>query len=76
MSMTFTVMDETNTARVTLSDPRPNHFHMQSIDVLADVRSIANAIAGYERQRQIPLELEQVSTVFSAGRKLYKDTQS
>ena len=74
--LTFTLLDETNTARVTLSDPRPNSFHTQSFDTLDDVRSIANVIAWYARMRKIPLELVQVSTVFPAGRKLYKETQA
>ena len=74
--ITFTLLDESNTARVTLSDPRPNNYHMQSVDVLADVRSIANAIAGYARMRKIPLQMVQVSTVFPAGRKLYKEAQA
>ena len=74
--MTFTVLDETNTARVTCSDPRPNTRHAQSFDVLNEPRAVANIIAWYARQRQMPLAMVEVSTVYPAGRKLYKETQA
>jgi len=74
--LTFTVLDETNTARVTCSDPRPNTYHVQSFDVLNEPRDIANCIARYARQRQMPLPLVQVSTVYPAGRALYKEAQT
>ncbi len=58
---TFTVLDSSNSARVTLSDPRQRNWHTRDIITLADNRAIANSIAQYARERKIPLEMVQYS---------------
>lgn len=51
--ISFTVLDETNTAVLTLNDPRPNSAHSRKVCTLADNCSIANAILQYARERKI-----------------------
>lgn len=51
--LTFTVLDHTNTAHITLSDPRPNNWHARTVDTLAEPRAIANTILHYARERRI-----------------------
>ena len=74
--ITFTLLDETNTARLTLSDPRPNHFHIQTTDTLNEPRAIANDILRYARQRGIPVDMVEVATVFPAGRALFTEADT
>jgi hypothetical protein len=62
--MQFTILDSSNTARVTLSDPRPNHWHSQTVDTLADVRTIAHTVACYAARRGISARDVQISTVY------------
>lgn len=62
--MRFTVLDLSNTARVTLSDPRPNHWHSETVDTLADVRTIAHVLACYAVRRGISARDVQISTIY------------
>ena len=65
--MQFTVLDSRNTARVTLSDPRPNHWHSETVVTLADVRTIAHALQCYAVRRGISAREVQISTVYPAS---------
>lgn len=68
MTALFTVLDDSNTAVVTLSDPRPTHFHTRKVCTLADKRSISNAILRYARERRIdPRAVEYAVTWPSAA---------
>ncbi len=62
--MIFTILDHTNTARVTLSDPRPNHWHTRTVDTLAEPRAIANTILHYARERRIDVADVETSIVY------------
>lgn len=53
----FTALTDTNTAVLTLNDPRPNNQHSRKVCTLADNRSIANAILQYARERKLPVRM-------------------
>lgn len=55
--LTFTVLDSSNTAVLTLNDPRPNNAHSRKIATLADNRELANQILRYARERGIPVRM-------------------
>ncbi len=57
MSLTFTVLDASNTARVSLNDPRPGNHHSRIVCTLADNAAIANTILRYARERGIPVRM-------------------
>lgn len=59
----FTVLDDSNTAHVTLSDARPNNWHSRTVCTLDDTRDIANTILRYARERRAPLECINVSII-------------
>lgn len=64
MTAQFQVLDATNTARVTLTDPRPNHWHLRQIDTGTDLRSIAHAIQCYARERGIPFTMVETPIIY------------
>lgn len=49
----FVGLDDSNTAVVTLSDPRPNHYHTRKVCTIANVRGVACAVQMYARERRI-----------------------
>ncbi|MDO8705367.1 MAG: hypothetical protein Q7J84_10520 [Sulfuricaulis sp.] len=67
MTAQFQVLGASNTARVTLSDPRPNNWHSREVCTGADVRSIAHAILCYARERDIPFAAVETSIIYPEG---------
>lgn len=64
----FTVLDSSNTARVTLTDPRPAHWATRAVDTLADPRSIDYTVACFAQARGIPARRVEVAIEWPAER--------
>jgi len=70
----FVALDPSNTARVTLNNPR--NGHLQCVDVYAHPQDIAHAVIMFARNQGIrPTEVE-MSTVWPAGSDLRHSTHA
>jgi len=59
--MEFTAMDNSNTATVTMTDPRPNSWDVEEICTLADHKAIAQSVLHYAIRRCIPPSMVEIS---------------
>jgi len=57
----FIMLDEHNTAIVSLSDPRPNNWDVEEIATLADPKAIAQVVLNYAVRRCLPPSMVELS---------------
>ena len=61
----FEVLDESNTATVSMNNPYTGE--MESVSTRADVRDIAQAVLGFAMRQEIPPQAVEVSILWPAG---------
>lgn len=66
--MNFQILDDSNTARLTMADPRPSAAMTQVVDAMADARAIYQAVGFFAANRGIPRRMVQLSIVWPAKR--------
>lgn len=62
---TFTVLDDSNTAIVTMNNPR--NGNSECVSTLADVRAIASAVLGFAIRQHLPPTAVEVSVKWPDG---------